>query len=107
MFTGIIEELGEVTGVEDLGDSSRFTLRGPLVTEGARHVDSIADQSCLDIPRSQFAAEVAFWRDLTGWVASEVSDDDEFLLIESIVMNVALRKHVLQHGAAGAMWKIA
>ncbi len=44
-----------------------------------RRVDAVADQACLDIPRSQFAAEVAFWRDLTGWVASEMSDDDEFV----------------------------
>ncbi|MBP0459816.1 riboflavin synthase [Streptomyces montanisoli] len=42
MFTGIVEELGEVTAVEDLGDSRRFTLRGPVVTEGAKHGDSIA-----------------------------------------------------------------
>ncbi|MDI5964735.1 riboflavin synthase [Streptantibioticus silvisoli] len=42
MFTGIVEELGEVTAVEDLADASRFTLRGPLVTEGAGHGDSIA-----------------------------------------------------------------
>ncbi|MDQ0983358.1 riboflavin synthase [Streptomyces sp. V2I9] len=42
MFTGIIEELGEVTAVERLADASRFRLRGPLVTEGARHGDSIA-----------------------------------------------------------------
>ncbi|WP_030907116.1 riboflavin synthase [Streptomyces sp. NRRL F-5126] len=42
MFTGIVEELGEVTAVEDLGDSCRFTLRGPVVTEGAKHGDSIA-----------------------------------------------------------------
>jgi len=44
-----------------------------------RHVDALADQACLDIPPAQFAAEVAFWRDLTGWVASEISDDDEFV----------------------------
>ncbi|AXI80757.1 riboflavin synthase [Peterkaempfera bronchialis] len=42
MFTGIVEELGEVVSVEDLGDSSRLRLRGPLVTEGVRHGDSIA-----------------------------------------------------------------
>nr|MBD2830659.1 riboflavin synthase [Streptomyces globisporus] len=29
MFTGIIEELGEVTAVEQLADASRFRLRGP------------------------------------------------------------------------------
>ena len=42
MFTGIVEELGEVTAVENLGDSSRFRLRGAVVTEGAKHGDSIA-----------------------------------------------------------------
>lgn len=30
---------------------------------------------------------------------------DELLLLESLVMNHALRKHVLAHGAASAMWK--
>ncbi|MFC7221089.1 riboflavin synthase [Streptomyces polyrhachis] len=42
MFTGIVEELGEVVAVEELGDSARFTLRGPVVTEDAKHGDSIA-----------------------------------------------------------------
>ncbi|MGW0735944.1 riboflavin synthase [Streptomyces sp. NPDC002851] len=42
MFTGIVEELGEVTAVEKLDDASRFRLRGPVVTQGARHGDSIA-----------------------------------------------------------------
>ncbi|GAA1933105.1 riboflavin synthase [Kitasatospora viridis] len=42
MFTGIIEELGEVVSIEEYGDSSRIRLRGPLVRTGARHGDSIA-----------------------------------------------------------------
>lgn len=42
MFTGIVEELGEVVGIDDLGDSVRLTLRGPTVTSDARHGDSIA-----------------------------------------------------------------
>jgi riboflavin synthase len=42
VFTGIVEELGEVTAVENLGDAARFRLRGPVVTEGAQHGDSIA-----------------------------------------------------------------
>ena len=44
-----------------------------------RHADALADQACLDIPPSAFATEVAFWRDLAGWAASEISDDDEFV----------------------------
>ncbi|MFK8907989.1 riboflavin synthase [Streptomyces sp. YS-3] len=62
MFTGIVEELGEVTAVEKLGDSSRFRLRGPLVTEGARHGDSIAVNGvCLTVVESgdgEFTADV-------------------------------------------------
>jgi riboflavin synthase len=42
MFTGIVEELGVVTGVEQLADAARVTVRGPLVTGDARHGDSIA-----------------------------------------------------------------
>ncbi|WHM41455.1 riboflavin synthase [Streptomyces sp. BPTC-684] len=62
MFTGIVEELGEVTAVEKLGDSSRFRLRGPAVTEGARHGDSIAVNGvCLTVVETgdgEFTADV-------------------------------------------------
>ncbi|MCX5045206.1 riboflavin synthase [Aldersonia sp. NBC_00410] len=42
MFTGIVEELGEVLEKADLGDAARFTLRGEVVTSDAGHGDSIA-----------------------------------------------------------------
>ncbi|WP_182357161.1 riboflavin synthase [Tomitella gaofuii] len=42
MFTGIVEEVGAITAVAAMGDSSRFTVRGPLVTSDAGHGDSIA-----------------------------------------------------------------
>ncbi|WP_137147548.1 riboflavin synthase [Mycolicibacterium sp. CR10] len=42
MFTGIVEELGEVVGKENLGDSARLVIRGPIVTSDAGHGDSIA-----------------------------------------------------------------
>lgn len=62
MFTGIVEELGEVTAVENLGDSSRFRLRGPVVTENAKHGDSIAVNGvCLtvvDLGDGEFTADV-------------------------------------------------
>ncbi|MFD0025777.1 riboflavin synthase [Streptomyces sp. NPDC058382] len=62
MFTGIVEELGEVTAVENLGDASRFRLRGPVVTEGAKHGDSIAVNGvCLtvvDLGEQDFTADV-------------------------------------------------
>jgi riboflavin synthase len=42
VFTGIVEELGEVVALEEFGDSARLTVRGPLVTAGAAAGDSIA-----------------------------------------------------------------
>ncbi len=42
MFTGIVEELGEVTRVEPGEGVTRLAVRGPLVTGDARHGDSIA-----------------------------------------------------------------
>ena len=63
MFTGIVEELGEVVAKEDLGDAARFTLRGPTVTSDARHGDSIAVNGvCLTVvdvlPEGSFTADV-------------------------------------------------
>ncbi|MFD5736292.1 riboflavin synthase [Streptomyces sioyaensis] len=62
MFTGIVEELGEVVAIENLGDASRFRLRGPLVTEDAKHGDSIAVNGvCLtvvDTADGEFTADV-------------------------------------------------
>jgi riboflavin synthase len=42
MFTGLIEEKGTIAAVDDLGDSVRLTIRGPLVVSDAQHGDSIA-----------------------------------------------------------------
>ena len=63
MFTGIVEELGEVVGKDDLGDSARFTIRGPVVTADAGHGDSIAVNGvCLTVvellPEGRFTADV-------------------------------------------------
>lgn len=62
MFTGIVEELGEVTALTDLGDSARLTVRGPLVVEDARHGDSVAVNGvCLtvvEVTGDRFTADV-------------------------------------------------
>jgi riboflavin synthase len=63
VFTGIVEELGEVVGKQDLSDSARFVIRGPVVTADARHGDSIAVNGvCLTVvevlPDGQFSADV-------------------------------------------------
>lgn len=42
MFTGIVEELGEIVGRDEGSDGARLGLRGPLVTADAEPGDSIA-----------------------------------------------------------------
>jgi riboflavin synthase len=50
MFTGIIEELGEVLSLERNGQAWRLTVRGPLAVSDASHGDSIAvDGLCLTV----------------------------------------------------------
>ncbi|MGN6338300.1 riboflavin synthase [Mycobacterium sp.] len=63
MFTGIVEELGEVTARDVLTDSARLTIRGAVVTADAGHGDSIAvNGMCLTVaellPGGEFTADV-------------------------------------------------
>ena len=62
MFTGIVEELGEVVSVEHLAGAARITVRGPRVTADAAIGDSIAVNGvCLTVTGvagSAFTADV-------------------------------------------------
>jgi riboflavin synthase len=50
MFTGIVEEIGEVVGLEPRGDSAVLTVSATTVAEGVRHGASIAvDGVCLTV----------------------------------------------------------
>ena len=46
MFTGIVEELGTVAGVEDQGDAIRLTVRAATVLDDAGLGDSISVNGC-------------------------------------------------------------
>ena len=46
MFTGIVEELGTVDGIEQQGDAIRLTVHAPCVTVDAGLGDSIAVNGC-------------------------------------------------------------
>ncbi|MET8085754.1 riboflavin synthase [Micromonospora sp. NPDC005237] len=65
MFTGIVEELGEIVRVTaTAGDSALVAVRGPLVTSDARHGDSIAVNGvCLTVVD---AADGIFTADVMG-----------------------------------------
>jgi riboflavin synthase len=62
VFTGIVEELGEIAALEERGDSARLTVRGPLVTADASPGDSIAVNGvCLTVTSTSdgtFSADV-------------------------------------------------
>ena len=50
MFTGLVEELGEVLAVDELVDAVRLTVRGPQVTADATEGSSIAvNGTCLTV----------------------------------------------------------
>lgn len=63
MFTGIIEELGSVRGIEERGENARIVIAAHIVTEGTNHGDSIAVNgvclTALDITPDSFAADVS------------------------------------------------
>jgi riboflavin synthase len=46
MFTGIVEELGTVTAIDEQSDAVRLTVEGAVVTAGAALGDSIAVNGC-------------------------------------------------------------
>ena len=63
MFTGIVEELGTVRGIEGRGENARIVIAASVVTEGTNHGDSIAVNgvclTALDIQPDSFAADVS------------------------------------------------
>lgn len=63
MFTGIIEELGRVSAVEQRGENARIVIEAHLVTDGSSNGDSIAVNgvclTALDIQTDSFAADVS------------------------------------------------
>jgi riboflavin synthase len=62
VFTGIVEELGEVVGIDSDGSGARIRIRGPAVTAGAARGDSIAINGvCLTVTGTaggEFTADV-------------------------------------------------
>jgi len=63
MFTGIIEELGQVRSLEARGENARVVIEAHTVTEDTKHGDSIAVNgvclTALDVLPDSFAADVS------------------------------------------------
>lgn len=62
MFTGIVEELGEVIAIDLIGDAARLTVRGAVATEDAVPGASIAVNGCCltvaDLADDAFTADL-------------------------------------------------
>lgn len=100
MFTGIVEEVGEVVEKEDLGDSVRLAIRGPVVTSDARHGDSIAVNGvCLTVV--DVRTDGAFTTDVMGETLSRSSLDgvrvgSRVNLERAAAVNSRLGGHIVQ-----------
>ena len=100
MFTGIVEELGEVTGREMLADAARLTIRGPMVTGDAGHGDSIAVNGvCLTVaellPDGRFTADV-MGETLSRSNLGELQVGSRVNLERAAAVNSRLGGHIVQ-----------
>jgi len=100
MFTGIVEELGEVTGRDTLADAARLIIRGPTVTADAGHGDSIAVNGvCLTVvevlPDGQFSADVMA-ETLNRSNLGELQAGSRVNLERAAALNSRLGGHIVQ-----------
>lgn len=100
MFTGIVEELGEVVRItQTAGDSALVAVRGPLVTSDARHGDSIAVNGvCLtvvDVSDGTFTADV-MGETLRRSALGALRAGDQVNLERAAALNSRLGGHLVQ-----------
>ncbi|SHE98444.1 riboflavin synthase [Streptoalloteichus hindustanus] len=99
MFTGIVEERGEVVAVEQLPDAARLTVAGPLVTSDARHGDSIAVNGvCLtvvEVSGGAFTADV-MRETLRRSSLDKVAAGDQVNLERAAAVGQRLGGHIVQ-----------
>lgn len=99
MFTGIIEELGVVEGIEPQDDGIRLTVTGPLVTTDAGLGDSIAvNGCCLTVAErdgERFTADV-MQVTLDKTVVGDLEVGDRINLERSCTPTTRLGGHIVQ-----------
>jgi riboflavin synthase len=100
MFTGIIEARGRITRWEHTADGgARLTIDAPVVTEDARHGDSIAVSGvCLtvvDLADGRFTADV-MGQTLTVSAIADLQEGDEVNLERAAKVGDRLGGHIVQ-----------
>lgn len=101
MFTGIIEELGEVVAIEQGADSSRITVRGDLTTSDPAHGASIAvNGACLTVTDTEAkGGEVTFdvmAESLRRTGLGDLAVGDAVNLERAVVLGARLDGHLVQ-----------
>lgn len=124
MFTGLIEEIGEIVTIEPVGDSERLTIAGPIVTSDATHGASICvsgvcltviEQSQLEDGRGTFTADVMA-QSLRMSALSDLASGSPVNLERAVRADTRLGGHIVQghvDGTAtllsvtpGGTWKV-
>ncbi|GAA5166636.1 riboflavin synthase [Amycolatopsis dongchuanensis] len=99
MFTGIVEELGEITAVEQLPNAARLTVRGPVVTSDAKHGDSIAVSGvCLtvvEVAAQEFTVDVV-QETLERSRLAKIAPGDRVNLERATAVGDRLGGHIMQ-----------
>lgn len=99
MFTGLVEEIGTVTGLERLGDSARLTIRGTVVTSDARHGDSISVSGCCltvaELDGDAFSADVMA-ESLSRTSLGDLSEGSTVNLERAVAAGARLGGHLVQ-----------
>ncbi|MCW2799454.1 MAG: Riboflavin synthase subunit alpha [Aeromicrobium sp.] len=99
MFTGLVEEKGTITAIEQLGDSVRLTISGPIVTSDAQHGDSISVNGCCLTVMAQgdgtFAADV-MQESLDKTSLGDLAVGDEVNLERATKAGARLGGHIVQ-----------
>ncbi|QIM15716.1 riboflavin synthase [Leucobacter insecticola] len=104
MFTGLIEEIGEIVAVETLEDSLRLTVAGPLVTSDASHGASVCVSGvCLTVieqghtndGRGTFTADVMA-QSIRMSTLGELTPGDAVNLERAVRVDTRLGGHIVQ-----------
>jgi riboflavin synthase len=110
VFTGIIEELGELAEVTDLGTAARFTVRGPIVTGDARHGDSISVSGvCLtvvEVAGGAFIADV-MKESLDRSSLGDLKPGDRVNLERAATLSTRMGGHIVQGHVDGVATVLA
>ncbi|HUF04743.1 MAG TPA: riboflavin synthase [Aridibacter sp.] len=99
MFTGIIEELGEVLAIEVTDAGARITVSAPLVTSDASESDSISVNgvclTALDISDGRFSADVS-GETLARSTLGGLAESSKVNLERAVTPSTRLGGHIVQ-----------